>query len=500
MPRVIEDRVRPLGWETFPAEQRFPLHTLDYLSTTCYIPHLFIFRLPGDKREHAATIFRRGLERTIARVPTLVGTIEKDGNGGHSIVVKRDSSALYVSQYLDGADDTYPSMDELDKGNFLAPILGDARLLSNYPMIVANIPEAHPDNSPPMVSLKINYIRGGLIITLATHHYWNSLSGMLSFNELLSANCRHEAYGTPLPTFDPVALDRTTIDRYALEQLPAPSEADMITAPPRSPGRNAAFRPSCSAMFHLPKSRGAQLKALATPEEGWISTYDAVCGLLWRVLSRLREPVYSPGWDSLPVWAQSVSFHRIFKNPPLPAQLQGNLHLDVNSLMPGFPALTLREVVHTAPLSRLATYMRHMTDGVDVKMLADELQRHRGVRNKADLSINVDLYPPLANLVSDWRAADYCSMDFGFGKPVAWRVLMGRVALSQICVYAPRHGPAGADEGMEVLLTVEKELLPRLLGDEEWTRFFEYRGLDAWEGERPSEVPERGQGAVKSKL
>jgi len=51
MPRVVEDIIRPLGWETFPEEQRFPLNTLDYLSTTCWIPHLFFFRVSDEKKE-----------------------------------------------------------------------------------------------------------------------------------------------------------------------------------------------------------------------------------------------------------------------------------------------------------------------------------------------------------------------------------------------------------------------------------------------------------------
>lgn len=430
---------------------------------------------------------------------------KKDGVN-HDIVVRRTSTARYVTQYLDGPDDTFPSMDELEAGHFLAPVLGDPLVIVNHPMMISNIAEAHPDNSPPIASFKIHHIRGGLIVTFISHHYWNSLSGMNAWFKLLSANCRHEASPSdnPLPSFDPGCLDRTLVEQYARKQLPAANKTKRATAPPRNTGRNQTFHPSCSALFHLPKSRAAELKLLASPpasEGGWISTFDAACGLLWRVLSRLREPVYTPGWDSRPIWAQGVSFARIFTDPPLPIQLQGNLHLDVNSLMSETPSPTLREVAHTAPLSTLAAYPRRMTDGVTVEMLADELRRHQGVVNKADLSINVDMLPPMSNLVSDWRGVDVCSMEYGFGKPIAWRLLMGKVALSQICVYAARHGPSGEDEGMEVLLTVENELLGKLIGDEDWVKFFEYRGLDAWDGdEKPSEVPVKGDGAVKSRL
>lgn len=43
------------------------------------------------------------------------------------------------------------------------------------------------------------------------------------------------------------------------------------------------------------------LKEVAKPNDGTgISTYDAVAGLTWRVLSKIREPLYKPDPASKP--------------------------------------------------------------------------------------------------------------------------------------------------------------------------------------------------------
>jgi hypothetical protein len=39
--------------------------------------------------------------------------------------------------------------------------------------------------------------------------------------------------------------------------------------------------------------------------------------------------------------------------------------------------------------------------------------------------------------------------------------------------------PAGEDEGNEFLIGFEKELVAGLLEDEEWGRWFEFRGVDS---------------------
>jgi hypothetical protein len=207
---------------------------------------------------------------------------------------------------------------------------------------------------------------------------------------------------------------------------------------------------------------------------------------MWRVLSRLRVPVYKPDLAYKPLWATGVSLAKLYKDPPMPARMQFNTAFDISSIMSTVPQLTLAEVISEAPLSKLASYMRQLTEEVTPEMLSATLQKVAHVRNKHDLSISVDSFPPLAMLVSDWRVAEISTYDFGFAEPIAWRHLFGGVPLCQVVVYAPRKGPARDDEGMEVQLTFETEIVQQLVNDPEWSKYFEYRGIDASEEENLS--------------
>ncbi|KPM37984.1 hypothetical protein AK830_g8583 [Neonectria ditissima] len=478
MTTLKEFQLHPLGWENDPEEERFKLCTLDYLSTTTYTNMAVFFKLEDADRIKAAQILKQGLERTLSQVRHLVGTIERDEDGYHSIVKKRTSTVKFVTEYLDTPNNNFPSFAEIANAHFVSAILGDINALSNAPMTCGNKPEAHPDNSPALSSFKANFIPGGLILNIHTHHFSTGISSFSSLVQQLAENCYAITNATEFPSFDPRCLDRSIFGSLGFDRSPVSNER-QIEAPPR-PDRNMQHRHSQSLLFHLRKSRAAELKKVASPTDGsWISTYNAVCALMWRVLCKIREPLYKPGLAYNPIWAEGVSISKLFTDPPMPARMQGNLQIDILSTTSTIPQFTLAEIISDAPLSQLASYTRQMTESVTAETLASALQKFSHVRNKQDLSINLDSFPPMALLISDWRHANLCTYDFGFAEPSAYRHLFGGVPLCQVIVYPPRKGPAGDDEGMEIQMTVETELVHQLVNDPEWSKYFEFRGIDA---------------------
>ncbi|KAH7064121.1 hypothetical protein BKA63DRAFT_572553 [Paraphoma chrysanthemicola] len=482
MPSIEEFHLRPVGWENGPEEERFRLSTLDYLTTTTWTNTAIFFKLTDEEKIKATEILKQGLQQTLSQVRQFVGTIERDDDGQHSIVRKKTSTFQFVVQHLDLPGDTFPSFDEIAAANFLSPVLGNIEVLSNLPMTCGNKPEAHPDRSPATSSFKLNLIRGGIIFNTHDHHYANGLVGKTGFLKQLAENCYAIAKSTEFPSWDPKCLDRSLFGIPGFD-TPSTTNEPQIEAPPRAQ-RNMQHKPSQSLVFHIRRSKTGELKTAASPNDGTrISTYDAIVALMWRVQCKIREPLYKPGLDYKPLYAQGVSIAKLFKD--VPERLQGNLQIDINSTMFSNTELTLAEIISDAPLSKLATYIRQMTNSVTQEMLTAALKRHAAVRNKQDLSIHLDSFPPLALLVSDWRLANLCKTDYGFAQPYAYRHLFGGVPLCQAVVYPPREGPAGDDEGMEVQFTFENELVPELLKDEDWGRYFEFRGVDAWEEEKP---------------
>ncbi|KAH3920606.1 hypothetical protein HBI56_219920 [Parastagonospora nodorum] len=481
MPRIEKYNVHPLGWENDPEEERFRLSTLDYLSSTTYTNTALFFKVadPADLiTSKVATILKEGLERCLSQIRHMNGKIERDEDGHHSIVKRRNSTVRFVVQYLDGPEDAFPSFAEIENVHFMSSILGNVDVLSNLPMTCGNKPEAHPDNSPPVSSFKANFIRGGLILNLMHHHWNNGLTGGTAFNKQLAMNCYAVANKLEPPFWDPKWLDRSLYGLPGFENSSA-SDKPPVDAPPRAQ-KNLQIKPSQSLVFHLRKSKAVELKRAASPSDGSrISTYSAVCALMWRVLTRIREPLYKPDPSYAPLWAQGVTIGKLYNNPPLPGQLQGNLQFDVTSETSGLPKMTVADIISpNVPLSKLARYTRNMTESVTHDMLSDQLAKFASVRNKQDLSINVDSFPPMAMLIADWRYSDVCKFNWGFGEPTAYRHLFGGVPLCMVIVFPAHKGPAGDDEGMELQITFETELVPILIHDPDWSKYFEFRGVD----------------------
>jgi hypothetical protein len=419
-------------------------------------------------------VLKEGLERTLAQTRHLVSTIEKEEDGTHSFVKKKDSTVKFVVQYLDSPEDNFPSLADIEKAHFVSTALGDINILSNVPMTYGEKPEANPDASPVTASYKANFIPSGLIFNMHSHHYSNDATGWNNFTRQLADNCYAIINNTTHPSFDPASLD---CSRFTSPVLPAESRVD---APPQA-DRHPDHRPSHSLIFHLPKSKAAELKKAASPNDGsWISTYDAVVGLMWRVITRLREPLYKPDPTSKPIWGEGVNLTRRLTNPTMPERMQGNQCFATLSFMSPVPQPTIAEIVSEAPLSKLAGYTRQMTNGVTEELLGGALQMLAPIRNKAGLSVRVDSFPPGTLAVTDWRLSDVCTADFGFGKPVAFRHLFDKVVgEGLVIVYPPRNGPAGEDEGMELQMAFEKELTDQLIDDPDWSKYFEFRGIDS---------------------
>ncbi|KAF9872898.1 hypothetical protein CkaCkLH20_09761 [Colletotrichum karsti] len=475
MPKVEEFQLHPLGWENDPEEERRELSTLDYLSAMVYNNYALFFKLEDEQKSKVAAVLKEGLERTLSQARHLVGTIEKGDDNRYFFVKKKDSTVKFVVQYLDSPEDKFASFSDIEKAHFVSTTLGDIKVLSNAPMTYGEKPEAHPDCSPVIASYKANFIPGGLIFNMHSHHYSNDVVGWGNFAKQLADNCYAIVNKTGFPTFDPQCLDRS---RFIAPSVP---EESRVNAPPQA-DRHPDHKISQSLIFHLPKSKAAELKKIASPNDGtWISTYDAICALMWRTFSKIREPVFKPDPTSTPIWAEAATMSKRLKNPTMPARMQGNTFFATMSAAAAVPQLTVAEIVSEAPLTKLASYVRQMTNGVTQEMLFGALDSLAPIRNKQDLAIRINSFPPMTLVMTDWRDSDVCNSDFGFGKPVAFRHLFDTVTEGLAIVYPPHNGPAGDDEGIEVQVSFEKELQQQLVNDPEWKKYFEFRGVDAEE-------------------
>ncbi|KAK3368460.1 transferase family-domain-containing protein [Podospora didyma] len=486
MPVLEIFHLHPLGWENDPEEEKIPLSTLDYLPPFLYNNYVLFFKLDDEGKSRMAVLLRVGLERTLSQARHLCGTIEMDaGTGGHAFVRRRESTVEFHVQWLDSSPCShYPSFSELEAHNFSSRAMGDLGLWSVAPMTHGLKPEADIDNSPAVSAFKANFVRGGLVFNMHVHHCSNDIMGWASFTHQLAENCRAIYLNdeTAFPSWDPACLDRS---RFTSRE-PIPEAAKIDDAP--GPGEpHPGLLPIIPLLFHLPKSKAARLKALATPPPdattgpSWISTFDAFSAFIWRTLLRIRSGVFQAEASPTLLWMAPINLRRRLgtdgataTNGQLcPPRAQGNVFTLAR-------VSTTAASVGSGPLREVAALVRSAVAAASTpKALEERIRAAAAVRDKTALSFRADRLSPLTLVVTDWRAADVTAADFGppaGGAPVAFRHVSDDVTRCVVQVYPPRRGD-GEDEGCEFVITFESSLAQALIEDTEWSEFFEYRGV-----------------------
>ncbi|KAK2790359.1 hypothetical protein FQN52_005627 [Onygenales sp. PD_12] len=479
MPKKQVIDLRPRGWENDPEDEFLKLAPLDYCVGQVYTNWALFFKLSdSDDRQAIIETLRRGLEATLSQCRQLCGYVEEHPEGGYCFHKKRESTVEFHLQWLDGPEDEgqYPTFDDLERQNFTSQSLGDLDLWAVAPMTYGEKPEAQPTSRPKASAFKASFVRGGLVFMMHNHHYCNDINGWAGEMYQLAENCAaiwKSPENPDYPPWDPACLDYSRVTKPTPEQL-----VEGPPAPPKHPDHvEGQF-----LLFHLPKSKAAELKKLASPEDGsyWISTYDAYTAYIWRMLSKYRAKLFKPDLTKNIVWGEAVNMRTRIHHPPVASRIQGNVVFVPLSFAVPVPQLTTAEVISEAPLSKLAWYNRQLTNHSTEANMDAALTQVAAVRDKTTLFLRMDGFPPMSNITTDWRDSKPFDADFGFAHPYGFRHPFDTVTNGYIIIYPTRTngGPAGADEGNEILLGVEKAIVQDLLDDPEWNGYFEFRGVD----------------------
>jgi hypothetical protein len=491
MPRKEILELHPTGWQSDPENEFFKLSTLDYCVGQVYTNFALFFKLSDTDKPNAIEVLKRGLELTLSQCRQLCGVLEEHADGGLCFHKRKDSTVEFHIQWLDSPEDAaaYPTFDDLERRHFVSQALGSMETWCVSPMTYGEKPEAQPANNPKASAFKATFIAGGLVFMMHHHHYANDIMGWAGEMHQLAENCAaiwrslkagqvDSGDSAGMPSWDPACLD---LSRFTKPDLPEDQRVDG----PVQPLRHADHRPGQWLLFHLPKSKTIELKRLASPEDGsfWISSYDAYMAYVWRLLSKHRARFFQPDLSQKLLWGEAVDMRRRFQSPPVPERIQGNVLYVALSTLSTVPQLTAAEVISEAPLSRLAWYIRQLTNGVTQESVEAALTAIAPIRDKTTLFLRTDSFPPLSNFTTEWRDTRPCEADFGFARPHAFRFPFDTVTAGLTVVYPVRTNgaPAGDDEGNEFSIGFEKELATALIEDPEWNRYFEFRGVDAEE-------------------
>lgn len=479
----IVHNVLPNNNEAF-QDEFFKFSTNDYLpQPAIWVPVLLHFAIPDGEQKAVAEKLRAGLAATLPQCRHLTGTIEIAENGDHGILSHKDSTVQFVEHWCDSSE--VPSYEELAASDFATSKLGDLKRWSLKGMEFNPVDSAAAtDRSPAVLGVQANFIPGGIAMAVHAHHWVMDFAGLAGFLYLWADTTRALAEGTPLPSLDPMCLYRarleSTLTASTEEVVPEDSSTQDKElngnghTKPSAPGGLPKFLPVSICLFHLPKSKAAALKDLATSESGpWISSYDACAALWFRILTRYRAQAYQPDESAPAPFSQLVNI-RSKLSPPLPALYFGNAIVPVGSDSQ-FVQLTIKEVAQTASLATIAVYIRRLTNSVDSAYIWKTLDAiKQSQQSGAAPKRKTGAIPPLKT--TDWRGPNVYQADFGFAKPTALRHLLG-VAPS-VTIYPYRQARADQEEVLEFAVPVETTVLEKMLQDEDVQKWFEFRGFD----------------------
>ncbi|KAL4771723.1 hypothetical protein BDW60DRAFT_207789 [Aspergillus nidulans var. acristatus] len=479
MPKQEVFELRPEGWQSDPSDEYFKLSTLDYCVAQVYTNYALFFRLSEVDKSKIICVLRRGLEITLSQCRQLCGVLEEHPDGGLCFHKKKQDTVQFHVQWLDAAEDkdTYPSFEDLEERHFVSQALGNINTRTVPPMTYGEKFEAQPASHPKASAFKASFIRGGLVFMMHHHHYCNDVLGWAGELHQLADNCAAVWRSPDAPALPP--WDRGCLEPSRVSK-PDPPEDQRVDGPV-PPLRHPDHRVGQWLLVHLPKSKATELKKIARPEDGsyWISSYDAYMAYIWRLLSKHRAKLFKPDPKHNLLWGETVDMRRRLFNPPVPHRIQGNVVFVALSTQNPTPQLTVEEVISTAPLSKLAWYIRQLTNSVTEESLDTALSGIAPIRDKTALFLRTDSFPPMSNFATDWRDTRACDADFGFSKPHAFRFPLDTVTVGLMSVYPVRtnNAPAGEDEGNEFCIGFEKELTSALIEGPEWARYFEFRGV-----------------------
>lgn len=163
----------------------------------------------------------------------------------------------------------------------------------------------------------------------------------------------------------------------------------------------------------------------------------------------------------------------------LPARFQGNALLapTTHDLQ---DRLSMADVIFEAPLWKLASCIRQVTDTATPEALQALLDKASLVRDKTELHHFTTPLTTMSLGITDVREPPIFDANFGFGQFKAFRHFFYPFCPeSLIVIYPPRPLDEGEDAGCEFHVPMEKELAEGFLDDPDVRYYFDFSVFEA---------------------
>ncbi|MFI8165415.1 acyltransferase [Streptomyces sp. NPDC085931] len=385
--------------------ERVRLSVYDLMTGTFATARTFYYRQRLD-----AAALRESLRRTLVHYPLLTGRLERDTDGGLSVVCN-DAGAVFAEDHRDRP------MPDYGPGR-------SARTDLRHYVHSVN-PFRVVGHDTPLLTVKVTHLRGGSVLGVTINHSLVDGGAYLDF--LLHWSRTHRGLDHPAPCHD-----RALLDGLAAGTPPAPDDPQYTVVTGRGKFAflwrvNARARRIQTLTTRFSAAEVLALRDTArTGGDGTrASSGDALSAHVWRVLGRLR--------DRDPEATERLGIVvglRTALADRLPHGYWGNA---VSNTTAALPARALRE----EPLAHTASAVREALDRVTERRISEETafleaQRRAGRTNRVLSRMALDAFEGTVALNNVSRLPVY-AIDFGAGRPfwfeypaipIPWTVLI----------------------------------------------------------------------------
>ncbi|KAH7269043.1 trichothecene 3-O-acetyltransferase [Fusarium redolens] len=416
----------------------------------------------ADPSTHPAitTTLKNGLQRLSKSFPWVAGQVKGDSNGVFKIKPFEETPRLVVKDLRD--DPAAPTMEGLRKSEFPMSMLDENLIAPKKTLPIG--PDYSPDDPQPVLLFQLNFIEGGLVLTVNGQHGCMDMTGQDELIRLLSKACRDEAFTQQ--EVSTMNLERKTIVPLLENYEIGPELDHQIIKPPSTTEHPPAPPKASWAFFSFSPQALSELKEKATQtldaQTKFISTDDALSAFIWQSVSRARLARLD---DST-----STEFCRA---------VDVRTQLDVPK---NYPGILQNMTYNVSNLSQIANEPL----GIVASRLRSELGRDRLRRrtqalvtylhdqtNRESVSVTADANPSTDIMLSSWAKLKCWEYDFGFGlgKPESVRRPLFEPFESLMYLM-----PKRPDGEITAALSLRDEDMERLKSDEEWKKYARFIG------------------------
>ncbi|KAH8900746.1 putative trichothecene 3-O-acetyltransferase [Thozetella sp. PMI_491] len=449
---------------------KYALSDIDQQMTSNHTRPCLAYPFSGDKSQLVKNL-QLGLQNVLTNIGLVGGELLNED--GLVWVVRKNREPINLHVHHLDEDLEFPPFERLAAQGFPASFFSDNAEVLTPPG--SNLAGFRRDDGCPVAVFQVNFLKGGVIMTMALHHMCGDAKSIDHTFTLWAESTRAAAAGSPMPTFAP-SFDRTYFNAdsapegkelesmkskvrgFTFHPIVTDPSSGALTEPPPPP-------PIAIVMYHFSAESCAELKRICAPapesKVKFVSSYDVICALAWRAMTRAKIPYLKPDLETATTeYAHPIDSRGKFGKVSM--EYFGNGFI----MLPTQPIL-ISELIGDGGIAKSAELVRLSIQSFDAESIPDLLRVRRGIVGKEEMRW---IWRPENVIGTSWGGMRAMELyDFGFGLPVSVRLPVP--PFEGVVGVLPANMLEGSTGGFDVYVVLESGCQDRLRADPEFAKF-----------------------------